>query len=87
MGRNTVAILMAAPLQYLLNTLKYILWKKYVLVIHKILRLFVNTLIVEDKHYLLNTDNLTQPIQMQLYQKQKTFSELFFSIFKIFIKL
>ena len=87
MGRNTVAILMAALLQYLLNTLKYILWKKYVLVIHKILRLFVNTLIVEDKHYLLNTDNLTQPIQMQLYQKQKTFSELFFSIFKIFIKL
>ena len=87
MGRNTVAILMAAPLQYLLNTLKYILWKKYVLVIHKILRLFVNTLIVEDKHYLLNTDNLTQPIQMQLYQKQKTFSELFFSIFKMFIKL
>ena len=87
MGRNTVAVLMAAPLQYLLNTLKYILWKKYVLVIHKILRLFVNTLIVEDKHYLLNTDNLTKPIQMQLYQKQKTFSELFFSIFKIFIKL
>ena len=87
MGQNTVAILMAAPLQYLLNTLKYILWKKYVLVIKKILRLFVNTLIVEDKHYLLNRDNLTQPIQMQLYQKQKTFSELFFSIFKIFIKL
>ena len=87
MGRNTVAILMAEPLQYLLNTLKYILWKKYVLVIHKILRLFVNTWIVEDKHYLLNRDNLTQPIQMQLYQKQKTFSELFFPIFKIFIKL
>ena len=87
MGQNTVGILMAAPLQYLLNTLKYILWKKYVLVIHKILRLFVNTLIVEDKHYLLNRENLTQPIQMQLYQKQKTFSELFFSIFKIFLKL
>ena len=78
---------MAALLQYLLNTLKYVLWKKYVLVIQKVLRLFVNTLIVEDKHYLLNRDNLTQPIQMQLYQKQKTFSELFFSIFKIFIKL
>ena len=78
---------MAALLQYLLNTLKYVLWKKYVLVIQKVLRLFVNTWIVEDKHYLLNRDNLTQPIQMQLYQKQKTFSELFFSIFKIFIKL
>ena len=29
----------------------------------------------DDKHYLLNRDNLTQPIQMQLSQKQKTFSE------------
>ena len=46
---------------------------------------FVNTLIVEDKHYLLNRDNLTQQIRMQLYQKQKTFSALFFCIFKIYI--
>ena len=45
-------------------------WKKSLLVIHKILRLFASTLIVDDKHYLLNRDNLTQPIQMQLYQKQ-----------------
>ena len=44
--------------------------------IHKILRL------VDDKHYLLNRDNLTQPIQMQLYQKQKTFSEFFFAFLK-----
>ena len=42
--------------------------------IYKILRLFVNTLTADDKHYLLNRDNLTQPIQMQLSQKQKTFS-------------
>ena len=47
--------------------------------IHKILRLFVNTLTVDDKHYLLNRDNLTQPIQMQLSKKQKTFSEFFFA--------
>ena len=39
---------------------------------HKILRLFVNTLTVDEKHYLLNGENLTQPIQIQLYQKQKT---------------
>ena len=52
------------------------------LVIHKILRLFVNTLTVNDKHYLLNRDNLTQPIQMQLSQKQKTFSEFFFAFLK-----
>ena len=50
--------------------------------IHKILRLFVNTLTVDDKHYLLNRDNLTQPIQIQLSQKQKTFSEFFFAFSK-----
>ena len=31
-----------------------------------------------DKHYLFNRDNLTQPIQMQLSQKQNTFSQFFF---------
>ena len=57
-------------------------WKKSLLVIHKILRLFANTLIVDDKHYLLNRDNLTQPIQMQLYQEQKIFSVLFLAFLK-----
>ena len=50
--------------------------------IHKILSLVVNTLTADDKHYLLNRDNLTQPIQMQLSQKQKTFSEFFFAFLK-----
>ena len=45
---------------------------------HKILRLFVNTLTVDENHYLLNRDNLTQTIQMQLPEKQKTFSNFFF---------
>ena len=57
-------------------------WKKSLLVIHKILRLFAKTLIVDDKHYLLNRDNLTQPIQMQLYQGQKFFSEFFLAFLK-----
>ena len=57
-------------------------WKKSLLVIHKILRPFVNTLAVNDKHYLLNRDNLTQPIQIQLSQKQKIFSEFFFAFLK-----
>ena len=39
--------------------------------IGKSLRLFDNTLPADDKHYLLNRDNLTQTIQMQLFQKQK----------------
>ena len=50
-------------------------WKKPLLVIHKILRLFVNTFTADDKHYLLNRENLAQRIQMQLSQKQKTFSQ------------
>ena len=54
-------------------------WKKSLLVIHKILRLFVNTLTVDDMHHLLNRDNLTEPIQMQLSEKQKTFSGISFA--------
>ena len=54
-------------------------WKKSLLVIEKFLRLFVNTLPADEKHYLLNRDNLTQPIQIQLSQKQKTFSQFFFA--------
>ena len=50
--------------------------------IHKILGLFVNTLTVDDKHYMLNSDNLTTPIQIQLSQKQKTFSQFFFAFLK-----
>ena len=46
------------------------------------LRLFVYTLTVDEKHYLLTRDNLTQTIQIQLSQKQKNFSELFFGVLK-----
>ena len=57
-------------------------WKKSLLVIHKILRLFVNTFTADDKHYLLNRENLAQRIQMQLSQKQKTFSQFSFAFLK-----
>ena len=46
--------------------------------IHKIQRLFLNTLTVDKMHYLLTRDNLTQAIQIQLHQKQKTFFQFFF---------
>ena len=49
---------------------------------NKILRLFVNTLTVNDKHYLLNRDNLTQKIHIQLSEKQKAFSQFFFAVLK-----
>ena len=48
---------------------------------YKFVRLFVNALTADDKHNLLNRDNLRQPIQMQLSQKQRTFSEFFFFAF------
>ena len=37
---------------------------------------------VDEKHYLLDRDNLTQPIQIELSLKQKIFSEFFFAFFK-----
>ena len=52
------------------------------LVICKILRLFVNTLTDDHKYCLLYRDNLTQPIQILLSQKQKTFSEFFSTFLK-----
>ena len=77
---------MAAPLQYLLITVKVVALKKSLLVIHKILRVFFNRMRVDDKHYLLNRDKLSQPIQVQLSQKQKSFFSIFFLIFQINIK-
>ena len=43
-------------------------------------RLFPKKLSADGKYSLLNRDNLTQPIEMQLSPNQKTFSE-FFSAF------
>ena len=47
------------------------------LVLYKILRLVVNTLTDDDKYCLLYRDNLTQPIEILLSQKQQTFSQFF----------
>ena len=73
---------MEAPLQYLLITVKVVPLQKVSFSDTQNLRLFLNTLTVNDKHYLLNRDNLTQQIQMQLSEKQKTFSEFFFAVLK-----
>ena len=56
--------------------------KKSLLVTWKISRLFPNTLSADGKYSLLNRDNLTQPIQMQLSQKEKTFSNFFSAFLK-----
>ena len=59
--------------------------KKSLLVICKSLRQFVNTMSAVDKCSLRHTDNLMQPIHIQLSEKLKTFSEFFpwFSKFRL----
>ena len=52
------------------------------LVLCKILRLLVKTLTDDDKYSLLYRDDLTQPIQIYLSQKEKTF----FHFFSAFLK-
>ena len=48
----------------------------------RLLGMFANILTADDKYSLLNRDNLRQPIQMQLSQKEKTFSEFVFEFLK-----
>ena len=50
-------------------------YKKSLLVIYKISRLFPNTLSADGKYSLFNTDNLTRPIHMQVSGKLKTFAQ------------
>ena len=56
--------------------------KKSLLVTSKISRLFPNTLSADGNYSLLNRDNLTQPIQMQLSRKEKSFSDSFAAFLK-----
>ena len=54
----------------------------FLLVISEILGLSLNTKTTDDKYSLPITENLPQPIQMQLSQKWKTFSEFFAAFMK-----
>ena len=56
--------------------------KKSVLVRHKALKLFVNTLSADDKYSLLKRDNLAQPIRTPLSQKQIPFYQLLLAFSK-----
>ena len=56
--------------------------KKSLLLTWQILGLLVNTLATDEKYPVLNRENLTIPIQMQLPQKQKKFSEFFAGFLK-----
>ena len=61
-------------------------WKNSLLVTCKISRLFPNTLSADGKYFLLDRDNLTQPIQMQVFRKQRTFSRFFSTFLKSSLK-
>ena len=69
---------MTAPLQYLLFTVKVVALEEVSFSDTQNPKIVVNTLTVDEKHYLLNKQNLKEPIQIQLSRKQKTFSEFFF---------
>ena len=49
--------------------------------------MFVNILTADDKYSLSNRDNLRQPIQMQLSQKQKAFPQFVSRILNSIVKL
>ena len=73
---------MAAPLQYLLNTLMVVALEKVSFSNTQNPETLVITLTTHDKHYLVNKDNLTQPIQKPFSQKQKNFSEFSLAFLK-----
>ena len=52
------------------------------LVLSKFLRLLVKTLTDDEKYSLLYRENLTQPMQILLSQKRKTFSQFFSAFLK-----
>ena len=52
------------------------------LVLCKLLKLLVKTLTDDEKYSLLYRENLTQPIQILLSQKRKTFSHFFCAFWK-----
>ena len=52
------------------------------LLLCKLIRLFVNTLTDDEKYSLLYRENLTQPIQILLFEKQKSFSHFFCAFLK-----
>ena len=57
-------------------------WKKSLVLTRQILGLLVNTLAVNEKYPVLIRDNLTIPIQMQISEEQKTFSQFFAAFLK-----
>ena len=82
-GKRTQTLLKSAPQHsyHLYWSLpRQLSERKSLLFTCQILGLLVNTLTADDRYPFLNRENLTIPVQMQLFQKQKTFSE-FLAVF------
>ena len=57
-------------------------WRKSLLLICKVLKLFLDALTCRDKYSLPNIDHLQQPFKMELSQKQQIFSTFLFAVLK-----
>ena len=79
MALNTFEIERTERLPYFWTLRRHLSWKRYLLLICKILRRFVDTLISDGKYSLLNRGNLTEPIRYFYLRKKKLFQ--FFSAF------
>ena len=64
------------------SLLRQLSYKKSLLLICNISRLFPKTLSCDGKYSLFKREDLTQPIQIQASRKQKTFSEFFSAFLK-----
>ena len=79
-GQRAIILLKSASQQF-----HHIFWsrsrqlsiKKFLWLTCQILGLLVNTLTADDEYPVLNREKLSVPVQMQLSQKEKTFSEFF----------
>ena len=68
---------MEGHLQYLLHTLMVVALEEVSFSNTQNPETFVITLTTDDKHYLVNRDNLTQPMQKPLPQKKNFFLNFF----------
>ena len=89
-GKRSKALLKSASqhLYHILWSLRRKFWsKKFLLLTCQTLEVRVSTLATDENDPVLNRDNLRIPIQMQLFRKQKTFSEFFASFLKFRLNL
>ena len=80
-------ILAKSPREYFLHvsssSSRGLIWKMSALVLSEILGVFVTTLTENAKYPVQDCDNLQLPIQMQLSQKRKTFSQFFVPLLEL----